>query len=113
MDSERVTDHLQPTTTDRGFKHMPPIPSKYGGDVKVYESSAAIGPHLWLRAESPVDMNKPDGPTVEAVIHLRADDAWHLSEQLQWLLEHHYQGDARPQEMTGLRIDRAEETTDD
>lgn len=108
-----MSDHLEPTTTDRGFKHMPPIPSKYGGAVRIYESSAATGPHVWLLAESPVDMNNQDGPTVEAVIHLNAENAWLLAEQLRWLLEHHYQGDARPQETTGLRIDRAEETTDD
>jgi hypothetical protein len=45
-----MTDHLAATTSDRGFDSMPDIPSEYGGHVSVYESSAASGPHIWLKA---------------------------------------------------------------
>jgi hypothetical protein len=32
----------------------------------------------------------------EASVHLTAETAWRLKEQLETLLAHHYQGDARP-----------------
>lgn len=34
--------------SDRGFAHDEPIASTYGATVRVYESSAAAGPHIWL-----------------------------------------------------------------
>jgi hypothetical protein len=87
-----MTEHLTTTTTSRGFDHLPLIPSTHGGDVSVYESSAASGPHIWLRAGE--DM--PGKPLVEATVHLTAEDAWRLAEQLQHLVRQHYQGDATP-----------------
>jgi hypothetical protein len=86
-----MSDALTPEYSERGFKHFPPIPSAYGGDIRVYESSAASAPHVWIRTVCPVDLNKPDGPAVEAVAHLHIDDAIVLRDQLTYLLEHHYQ----------------------
>lgn len=83
--------HLEVTTTDRGFQHLPPIPSSYGGEVAVYESSAASGPHLWLKATAPVDLNEPDGPTHSVPAHLTIEDAEHLADQLHYLITNHYQ----------------------
>lgn len=93
-----MNEHLNVTTSDRGFDFLPPIPSEYGGEVSVSESSAADGPHIWLRAKAPVDLNRPDGEQHEVPIHLTAENAWRLAEQLRYLVEHHYQGDARPEE---------------
>lgn len=90
------TEHLTVEKTIRGFARLPPIPSKYGGDVAVYESSSAEGPHVWLKVECPADLNNPAGPTIEAVAHLTAENAWRLHEQLQLIVEQHYQGDAVP-----------------
>lgn len=92
-----IPGHLQEAVTDRGFAGLPPIPSEYGGYVTVSESSAASGPHLWLRAVAPVDLNDPNGPTHEAPIHLTAANAGRLADQIRHVLEHHYHGDARPQ----------------
>jgi hypothetical protein len=92
-----VDEHLVAMVTDRGFRHLPPIPSTYGGDVRVYESSNASGPHVWLTATAPTDLNDPDGPSTAAPMHLTAEAAWRLADQLRWLVEHHYQGDARPE----------------
>ncbi len=91
-----MTDHLNVTTSDRGFDSMDPIPSEYGGEVRVYESSAAFVPHIWLRATAPVNLNEPNGPSHEVPIHLTAENAWRLADQLRYLVENHYQGDARP-----------------
>lgn len=72
-------DHLQVETSDRSLNYLPPIPGGYGGMVRVYESSAGPGPHIWL--------------DVAAVkLHLTAADAWKLAQQIQHLVRHHYQG---------------------
>ena len=84
--------HLKTETSERGFDRLPGIPGTYGGHARVYESSAASGPHLWLHVEMPADLNKPQGPTVEATLHLKAEDAVKFSEQLQYLVDMHYQG---------------------
>lgn len=98
-----MTEHLQVTTSDRGFDAYPEIPGESGGHVSVYESSAASGPHIWLTAEAPVKPNDPDGPTVRAPMHLSAENAWRLAEQLQRLVRDHYQGDASPVVVDPLR----------
>jgi hypothetical protein len=87
-----MNDHLTTTTTPRGFDHLPPIKS-YGGYVTVYESSAAEGPHIWLRTVETLHGQ----PETDATIHLTAENAWRLSEQLQKLVRDHYQGDATPE----------------
>lgn len=85
-------------SSNRGFQQMPPLESLYGGEVRVYESSLATQPAIWLRAWAPANLNEPNGPKVEVPIHLSAEDAWKLADQLRHLVEHHYQGDARPDE---------------
>lgn len=83
--------HLEVETTDRGFKHMTRILSEYGGYVKVYESSAASGPHLWLSVTCPSDLNNPDSEPIEAIAHLTLESAEKLVEQIDWLVTNHYQ----------------------
>lgn len=92
-----LPDHLRATTTNRGFRHLPPIQATYGGEVRAYESSVADGPHIWLTATAPANLNDPTGPTVDAPLLLTAESAWHLAEQLMTLARNHYQGDARPE----------------
>jgi len=79
------------TVSDRGFRHAEPISSEYGGEIRVYESSAADGPHLWVRTKCPEDLNKPDGPQIEAVAHLALHDALWLASQIISLAANHYQ----------------------
>ena len=44
-----MTD-IQITETDRGFHlYGDPVRTRYGHEVSVYESSAASGPHCWLK----------------------------------------------------------------
>lgn len=91
-------DHLTVDVSPRDFVLLPAIPSEYGGEIKVYESSAALAPHVWLSA---TDTNTgPGGQPVEACIHLTAENAWKLAEQLMSLVQNHYQGDARPEVRT-------------
>lgn len=83
-------EHLTPSVTDRGFQHLPPITGAYGGTVRVYESSAASGPHLWL-AVTEDGSARLDGETTEAHSHLTVEAAGHLADQIRWLIDHHYQ----------------------
>jgi hypothetical protein len=92
-----MTDHLQASTSERGFDAFPAIPSVYDGEIRAQESSSAEGAHLWLYVTGPFDLHTPDASMVDVSLHLRAEDAWRLAEQLAMLVAHHYQGDARPQ----------------
>ena len=84
--------HLEVTKTDRGFSHMPPIQSDYpGGSVRVYESSAATGQYVWLTSTAPANLNDPEGPAVKAPIHLTAEDALRVADQLCHAVANHYQ----------------------
>lgn len=91
-----LPEHLTEKQSDRGFTSLPPIPGTYGGEALVYESSAASGPHLWLKVQVPASLNEPDGPAVETIFHLDAEDAWKLADQIRHLVRNHYQGDATP-----------------
>lgn len=83
--------HLQPVTSSRGFLFLPPIPSEYGGEISVYESSAAGAPHIWVRATSPTDMNNPELGSKSTYMLLTLENAEALSEQLAWFVKNHYQ----------------------
>ena len=85
-----MSDEPNVTVTDRGFQHMDPIPGTYGGEVKVYESSAASGPHVWLNTWSYENPNT-QSDRVEATVHLRLVDAERLRDQLSYLIDNHYQ----------------------
>lgn len=81
--------------TPRGFKHLDPIPGAYGGAVKIYESSAAMHPHIWLSVTEANDINAwvrgdQSAGVHEALSHLRLEDAEVLRDQLTWLIENHY-----------------------
>lgn len=86
-----MSDHLEVEVTSRGFKHTAPVPSEYGGYVKVYESSAASGPHLWLSVTCPSDLNDPGSEPIEAIAHLKLESAENLVEQIDHLITCHYQ----------------------
>lgn len=81
-------DHLTVATSERGLDRMPPIVTEDGEEVCVYASSSAEGPHVWLKAADDHGLAK---------VHLSAEDAWRLSEQLQAAVRTHHQGDATPE----------------
>lgn len=69
--------HLRATVTGRGFIHLPVLQTASGHALRVYESSAALAPHVWLSL---------DGRTA----HLDVPTVTRLAEQLMYLVEHHY-----------------------
>lgn len=66
------------TKTDRGFKHYEPIPITRDNAVRVYESSAADGPHLWVTLDDPFG-------------HLTLEQATYLRDTLTTAIARHYQ----------------------
>ncbi len=82
--------HLQAEQSDRGFSRLPEIPGAYGGHVRVYESSAARSPHIWLQVDIPAD-DAGHSEREKATMHLTAENAIKLAEQLQYLVANHYQ----------------------
>lgn len=66
------------SVSDRGFVQGQEIKSEYGGFVRVYESSSAEGPHIWVRVMCSTDLNKPfdrEGDVQDACAHLTLDNA--------------------------------------
>lgn len=77
-----IPAHLWPIWTDRGFKHMPTLRPSTGEEVKVFESSMAEGPYVWLTVKRSED---------EATVHLTLGDAAKVRDQLDFLIHNHYQ----------------------
>lgn len=83
--------HLMPQYSDRGFARLPAIDGGPGETVRVYESSAALSPHLWLQLDVPTNRNDPFGEHHAVPIHLTVEAARQLAEQIQHLAANHYQ----------------------
>lgn len=83
-------------TTDRGFKRLKPVPGLNYGHVRVYESSNAMHPCIWMATKEPDDLNqvpaRPEDPHHEAHIQLTIENAATLRDQLDWIIRNHYQG---------------------
>lgn len=109
--TEITPEHLTPVETVRGFSHLPAIHDTYGGEVSVYESSAASAPHVWLNATSPANYNDPEGEKTNATLHLPVADAIKLAEQLVMLVQGHYQGDIEPGNLLMIDVSVAEAAT--
>jgi hypothetical protein len=56
--------------SSRGFEQYGEIETTYGHTVRVYESSAASGPHLWLKTKLVAERSTHALPPEEATAHL-------------------------------------------
>lgn len=95
----READPLIDRDNSRGLGQMIELPGSFAGHdsgrVRVYESSAASWPHLWLSVKEPQRNGQaPIAPTPskEATIQLRAETAWLLARQIVALVRGHYHG---------------------
>lgn len=71
--------------TDRGFEKYAEFKDSYGGDVIVQESSAAMGPHVWVwTAGGGIPAS---GGTNDGSAHLNAEQATILRDALTEFLE--------------------------
>lgn len=47
--------------SERGFaQYVRDLPTSYGATISVYESSAAMSPHVWISIDGECHMNPPD-----------------------------------------------------
>ena len=92
MDEATRPAHLVPVASSRGFAYMPELKGTYRDAVKVYESSAATEPCVWLRVKE---------GDYSATAHVTAEVAWAFAEQIMTVVRDHYHGDARP---TAIRV---------
>lgn len=76
--------HLRFSTSERGLKYMPTIYGEGVSLVRVYESSLAEEPRIWVYVEDRA------GERI-AQAHMSLDEARQLAEQLVVLVENHYQ----------------------
>lgn len=88
------------TYTDRGFKHLDPLVCDYGTQIRVYESSSAEAPHIWLALEQGHDPRKSNLAKSEAHAHLPLETAEQLRDQLSWMIDNHYQVEPSTPELT-------------
>lgn len=78
------------TRSDRGLQYGERIPSTYGGYVHASTSSAASGPHLWVRVA-----DESDGADEKAA-HLTLASARLLRDQLTALIDGHHLAEEYP-----------------
>jgi hypothetical protein len=84
-----VPAHLQPFFGEADYAEMPAlVGSDDNGEIEAYESSSAEGPHVWVKTTNSVGS--------AARVHLPADTAWKLAEQIITLVRNSPYGDATP-----------------
>lgn len=82
---------MEHTHSERGFTQMEPLVCDYGTGIRVYESSAAMAPHIWLALSQGQDPKLSNLEKSEAHAHMPLETAEQLRDQLTWLIENHYQ----------------------
>ncbi|WP_328856883.1 hypothetical protein OG579_16945 [Williamsia herbipolensis] len=71
---------IQTYVSERGFElYGSPVATTYGDVVSVYESSAASGPHIWLRTQRPGDA---DNDEVTQAAHMSVEQATAIRDRL-------------------------------
>lgn len=83
----RVTLAARAILADHAHAAPPPalaLAGTYGGSVRVYGSSAAAAPHVWVEAEG---LDRMTGPHVSVPVHLTLADATVLRDRLTGLIE--------------------------
>ncbi|QWF85761.1 hypothetical protein [Amycolatopsis sp. CA-230715] len=84
------TEDLGIEITDRGFRRMRPVKGDYGAETaRVYESSDAMAPHVWLHVSG--RLNDGSGKDSTIAVHLPLVEAELLGRQLAYLAREHYQ----------------------
>lgn len=78
------------TVTDRGFKHYEKIPTDYGHEIAIYESSSAMKQALWMNVELDHEVGgiEPEAATA----HLTFPQAVQVATTIIDTMTNHYQG---------------------
>lgn len=79
-------------TTDRGFKYYEPIETDYGHEIRVYESSAARRPCIWLSVKLTEEKSRGSGiAPCEANAHMTIEQAEMVRDVIDAAIKNHYQ----------------------
>lgn len=83
-----MTNKIEIAKTNRGFHiYGEPVVCTYGSEIRVYESSAATGPRVWLSVKCD-GISLHDQPEGEGTAHLDENQARALIARLQaWVDE--------------------------
>ncbi len=73
---------------DRGFAAFEEFDTTYGAKLRVYESSAALGPHIWLKAQQPEPKHSGQLDAFDASVHMNLKQAEQLRDNLTYLIDH-------------------------
>lgn len=83
-----MSEDVAVTYSERGFVQYTPIHCTYGTKTRIYGSSAAMGPHVWLNVDTAGSNIENQGEAKDAVAHLNLQGAQTLVDQLQhWIAE--------------------------
>lgn len=84
------SDHLKYTRSDRGLRYFPPLPTLSGTRIRLYDSSLATEPAVWLDLDDDSSCAQGDAP---GTIQLSTTVAAQLAEQLHVAVwGHHLEG---------------------
>jgi hypothetical protein len=88
-DQKQQTKRIPERSTNaRGLSVYDIIDCKYGEKIKVYDSSSATAPHVWVMIDTAENKNDHDGGTrIEATAHLTVDQATALRDALDTFLK--------------------------
>lgn len=79
--------------SNRGFKHYEPIETDYGHVVRVYESSSAMEPHIWLAAVLRTADCRGGLEPESAHVHMTIEQAERVRDALDACIANHYQNE--------------------
>lgn len=85
-----LAPHLRYELTTRGAIIMPELSTSAHGALHLSESTSDVGAHVWLRASAPSSLDHPFTERHEVVLHVPLNELHALSEQINFLLAHHY-----------------------
>jgi hypothetical protein len=78
---------MKENVSERGFVHLDPVRTDYGADVRIYESSAAMAPHIWLAVDQPPPKNGGEMAEAHAHAHMSLPQAEEIHAQLGHMIE--------------------------
>lgn len=73
--------------SDRGFIHLEEIATDYGAIVRIYESSSAEAPKLWMAAEQPPPRYSGALEAASVHVHMTIEQAERIRDNLTHMIQ--------------------------
>jgi hypothetical protein len=75
--------------SERGFKRLKPIDTDYGEVLRIYESSSAMEPKVWMEVDFGASVCGQENYE-SASVHLTFNQIDEMIAQLKWIKKNHY-----------------------